>query len=329
MLCLVPQQLGAAGLAAARSLHAGDPDVTVLLERRGRRRRGTGSRRRRRRQAEPERRRVHGFDGRRVADRRAIALPVAAPLRLAPALRALRWVQTAPPSAREQADAEVGRLVVRIQSGEAALFDELYRRTFPDLFAFLRVLLGGDDEAEDAAQHTYVQALRWLPAYELRPGVPFRAWLYCVGRRQALRQLSERHRARLTDPWLLDRPRQDELAPDARTLLWITDTDLLGCVEALPPAQREVIVLRYMLDLRTAQIAPLVGRSDQAVRHLHCRALRSLEERLTALGWRAADGLVRAPMLRLGRPGPVLLARRLALRQQTAPQLWARAPAWT
>jgi DNA-directed RNA polymerase specialized sigma24 family protein len=63
-------------------------------------------------------------------------------------------------------------------------------------------------------------------------------------------------------------------------LSWLSEREVAAQVELLPRAQREVIVLRYLLDLPYDEIAPLVGETPRGARHLHTRAIRVLEGRL-------------------------------------------------
>jgi RNA polymerase sigma-70 factor (ECF subfamily) len=96
------------------------------------------------------------------------------------------------------------------------------------------------------------------------------------------------------------------------TLGWITDRDLLLFVERLPEAQRQVLVLRYMLDLTTAEIAQVLGRTSADVRSLHHRGLTFLRARLAALG-RAPEAGRGIKMRAWPRPAPVIRRRRFVL----------------
>jgi hypothetical protein len=117
------------------------------------------------------------------------------------------------------------------------------------------------------------------------------------------------------------RERSDECA-----LEWVSDPELLSFIERLSPGQRQVLALRYMLGLRTSEIASVLDRTEQAVRHLESRALRFLQQRLVAIG-RGPTRESRAAMVMTARVFPVLRARRQAL-ASTPPGLLMRSPAW-
>ncbi|WP_220451282.1 SigE family RNA polymerase sigma factor [Nocardioides dongkuii] len=81
------------------------------------------------------------------------------------------------------------------------------------------------------------------------------------------------------------RTRRREVVTDAAPDLPVTDelgrVDLVAAIRRLPPRQREVVVLRYLLDLDTRSTARSMGVSPGTVSaHLH-HALASLREHLT------------------------------------------------
>jgi DNA-directed RNA polymerase specialized sigma24 family protein len=111
----------------------------------------------------------------------------------------------------------------------------------------------------------------------------------------------------------MDRYREPAEAPMSSELEWVSDRELVHLIERLPHAQRQVLVLRFMLDLTHAQIAQILERNPEDVRALQYRALTFMRTRLNALG-RGQEGPVeRLQMRRRPSPTPVATARREAL----------------
>ncbi|MGH2956589.1 MAG: RNA polymerase sigma factor [Solirubrobacterales bacterium] len=184
---------------------------------------------------------------------------------------------------RRREDADTADLVARIQGGEREAFAQVYERYFDSVYGYLRIVLRDPHEAEDVAQQVFMKALEALQRYRQRRQ-PFRAWLFVIARNLAISQLRKRGRVEPEDPAELEERRERSLEPELGALRWISDGDLLLFVERLPTAQRQVLALRYMLDLRTGEIAEILGRRPNDVSKLQHRALRFLEQRLRAVG---------------------------------------------
>jgi RNA polymerase sigma-70 factor (ECF subfamily) len=255
-------------------------------------------------------------EGRRVGDRRQLVVAVDAPTlprRARPYADRLVFVERLEPPALKARDAESHRLVLRFQAGDTGALDELYLRYFDDVFTYARVALGGHHEAEDVTQDVFLRMLRSLERYEVRPGTPFRGWLFRIARNVVVDAVKRQQRVRVEeDDQLLARVEDGALADVPVTLEWLNDREVALLVERLPDTQRQVLVLRYMLSLNTAEIAQVMDKSVSAVRQMHSRALRSLEVRLAALR-RGATETRRAPMLVRLKPMPVMVRRRFAL----------------
>ena len=319
--CVVPRELARKLHEPLRAFFGDDASVEVIIERRVEDRRAAAERRADDADADAaaERRRVHNAAGRRVADRRATAVPIDGPRDLPRKVRQhaerLVWIERIEPTSEQLADADSARLVVRFQAGDGEAFAALYLRYFDRVYSYLRVLFRNDPhQAEDVAQQVFTKVFEALPRYERR-GHPFRAWLFAIVRNEALTQLERAGRSETTDPtevaYRLDAASSGEL--DVEAIHWLTDRELMMFVERLPLPQRQVLVLRYMLDLTTRDIARILGRSLEDVRKLDSRARVFLEQRLTAIG-----KVPRGPGRRLGwrrmrRPAPVMRQRRHAL----------------
>jgi len=317
--CIIPRDL-------ARKLHEplrrhfdDDPNVEVIVERRGEDRRllaerrapGTGSTR------VPERRKIHAVEGRRVADRRALLGPAeerALPRKARPHAERIVFGERVEPAQGQIEDDDTARLVTKVQAGDHDTFALIYVRYFDRIYNYLRVVLNDPDEAEDATQQVFLQMFEALPRYEHR-GHPFRVWVFAIVRNHAIRTVKRRSRTEPVDPVELAERSDRSRASDSDDMLsvdWITDKDLLLLVERLPLAQRQVLVLRYVLDLTHAEIAAVLQRSPEDVRVMAHRAQRFLRDRLASLG-RVPTRHGRARMERWPKKAPVLRARRFAI----------------
>jgi RNA polymerase sigma-70 factor (ECF subfamily) len=274
--------------------------------------------------AASERRRVKGRGGRRVADRRTAVAevdPLELPRRIRGYVGELRFVRRQEETTQRAQDIEDGRLVVRIQSGDATAFSELYMRKFDAVYSYARMALKHHHEAEDVTQLVFIKAMDALPRFELRADRPFRAWLFRIARNEVLTSLRKSGRWTPEEPEVIGRREPNAVDNAAPTLDWISDADLLVLIERLPEPQRQVITLRYMLDLTTDEMCTVLERTPDAVRKLEHRALRFLEQRLATL---REGRSVRAPMLVRMRRAPVLGSRRFALAGSSARHLSSR-----
>ena len=151
-------------------------------------------------------------------------------------------------------------LVLRCQTGDESAFRRLLSEFGPRTLRYLQGIVG--DSAEDVQQEV------WLTVYQSIAGLAnpraFRTWLYRATRHRALDFLRRRHReAELLADFARQAPGEaTPPAPDSAEL----GEDLLGAVNALPPAQREVCLLRYRDDLSYGEIALVLGCSVGTVR---------------------------------------------------------------
>jgi RNA polymerase sigma-70 factor, ECF subfamily len=152
----------------------------------------------------------------------------------------------------------------------------LYERYYDRVYGYCLYQLGSREEAEDAAQTTFLWAFRGL-----RRGVVPRAeasWLFTI----AQNACRARHRAR-------GRKREREVLSDPHVLQDLTAAptreheELVGLEDALarmPELQRRAILLREWRGMSYREIAAELELSGAAVETLIFRARRSLAELL-------------------------------------------------
>jgi RNA polymerase sigma factor (sigma-70 family) len=144
----------------------------------------------------------------------------------------------------------------------------------PHLRAVAYRMLGSLGDADDAVQESWLR----LSKADTNDVENLRGWLTTVVARVCLNMLRSRvtRREELIDAQEFDRILKSEPA-GAEQEAMLSDSvglALLVVLERLTPAERLAFVLHDMFDLPFDDIAPIVGRSTDAVRQLASRARR-------------------------------------------------------
>jgi RNA polymerase sigma-70 factor (ECF subfamily) len=174
------------------------------------------------------------------------------------------------------------RPLVEAAQSDPLRFDALYRRYLAQVYSYAYYELGDHHEAEDATERTFLAALTNLGRFEerARPAVnegasTFRVWLFQIARNTIANQRRGRRRhpqASLEAAALVADPLDLEgraAARDEATAAW-------NAVGRLPADRRRALILRFVEEMSTAEIAGILGRSEGAVRVLIHRALRTV-----------------------------------------------------
>jgi RNA polymerase sigma-70 factor (ECF subfamily) len=128
--------------------------------------------------------------------------------------------------------------------------------------------------ADDVVQDVFV-ALAVAGLSLVAQQFKLEAWLYVVARRRLV-DVRRRERAAVIDVGEVEHVvARDEAQPTS---------DLARCIRALPPAERQVVVLHLLQGLAFEEIASAVGRTPGACRMLFGRALTRLRADLEHAG---------------------------------------------
>lgn len=188
------------------------------------------------------------------------------------------------------------------QAGDLAAFQELVARHERPLWTFLRRFVGDAATAEDLLQEVFLRVVR--AAGEWKSEAKFSTWLYTIARNlctdQARRAVHRRAQS-------LDAPVAPASADDSGPMLVEKIAGGVGrgqpesaamdrqlraeidrAVDALPDEQREVFLMREVMDMPFAEIARAVGATEPTVKSRMRYALEKL--RVALVGFRDAEG---------------------------------------
>ena len=165
-------------------------------------------------------------------------------------------------------------LVAAAQADREA-FAAIYERYLPRVYRYLAAKASSPEEAADLTQAVFLKAFDGIGKF--RAGsTPFASWLFRIARNTAV---DAHRRTRPSVPWELaafepEAPGTPETNVIERERLG----ELRAAIATLEPSKRDLLALRYAGGLTAAEIAPLVGKSPEAVKKQLQRTLRELKE---------------------------------------------------
>jgi RNA polymerase sigma-70 factor (ECF subfamily) len=149
-------------------------------------------------------------------------------------------------------------IIARVLGGARDEFETLVRRHNQRLFRAARAILRSDVEAEDVLQQTWLEVYRHLGQF--RGDSQFTTWATRIAVNAALAHA----RKQPVIAEVVDEP--DRHTPDEAVENQQLGKILERCLAELPQGSREVMVLRDVLELDTAETAAALGLSEEAVR---------------------------------------------------------------
>ena len=171
--------------------------------------------------------------------------------------------------------------IQRALQGDQAAFGLLVGAYERPVYNLAYRMLGSAEEAEDAAQETFLRAYIRLATYQ--PERRFVNWLLSIASHYCIDLLRCRARApqislddALPPVWLTS----DEERPDQAVDRKQEKEKVRRILEGLPPDYRAAVVLRYWYEMSYEEIAATTGSTESAIKSRLHRARQMMAEKL-------------------------------------------------
>jgi RNA polymerase sigma-70 factor (ECF subfamily) len=159
------------------------------------------------------------------------------------------------------------------QAGSASDLEALFRSHWPRAYRAAYLVVHDRGAAEDIAQEAFLAAVRALDSFDRRR--PFGPWLHRIVVNRAI-------------DWTRARSLRREVGDDALETTESSPETAVGmpanvtaALASLPPDQRAVIVLRYLLEYTPGEIARMLELPRGTVNSRLRRGLDALQGRIT------------------------------------------------
>lgn len=180
-------------------------------------------------------------------------------------------------------------LLRRLQSGQAAAYEELVRELSPRMFAVARRMMGNEEDAADALQDAFVSAFKAIAGFDGRSRLS--TWTHRVVVNACLMKLrkAKRRGEKSIEAFLpkfqdnghaANAPRTWEHSPGGDAHRVELRRIVREKIDELPEAYRTVLLLRDIEQVDTEEAAEMLGESVSAVKTRLHRARLALRELL-------------------------------------------------
>lgn len=187
--------------------------------------------------------------------------------------------------------------VQRLKAGDEAVFGALYARHTPSMIRVATTIVNSRATAEEVSQETWLSVLKTIGGFDGRSSLA--GWIFTILTNKARTRARRDGRSVSFDEdgednnlsaafdghgrWTAMPELWDEITPERIVAGRRLAGHLLAAIDALPPAQRAVIVMRVQQGLDPAEVCKILDLSDANMRVLLHRARLSLRATLAEL----------------------------------------------
>jgi RNA polymerase sigma-70 factor (ECF subfamily) len=162
------------------------------------------------------------------------------------------------------------------RQGDKQAFSQLVQAYQRPVFNLTYRMLGSSEEAEDAAQETFLRAYARLAQYD--PQMKFSTWVFSIANHHCIDRLRKRRATHISidDNPVLENLQEDTPQPEHRALDQEQSVELQALISLLEPEYRTPLVLRYWEEMGYEEIAEAMGVTVAAVKSRLFRARQQL-----------------------------------------------------
>lgn len=161
------------------------------------------------------------------------------------------------------------------RAGDATALSEIWRRHAPAVAGYFRA--HGAEDPDDLTSEVFLGVFGKLRSFRGDED-DLRTFVFSVAHHRWVDEVRRRHRRGRIDPYDTETDRRSVASAEDDALSGIDAQRARELLEALPPDQRDVMLLRFFGDLTLEQTASTVGKRVEAVKALQHRALVRLRK---------------------------------------------------
>ena len=172
-------------------------------------------------------------------------------------------------------------LVARLKANDDEAYREVVARYGDPLYGYIYNITGDYHLSEDVVSETYLRMVEKIETFTFY-GAPFKSWLYRIAHNLAINAMKRTHHTvDVTTVDVVAPPSED---PAATIAARAEAEELRTALAELTEEQQQVVLLRFVAGQSTGEVAQALDKSENAIKQMQFRALRSLGRLLERRG---------------------------------------------
>lgn len=172
-------------------------------------------------------------------------------------------------------------LLAKASAADATAFEVLYSDLYTPIYRYIYARLGAypaqKQLAEDIAQETF---LKLFTNIRLGKMSTFKGTIvgysFTIARNLIIDYSRKKHESLLGPEESFDDLPDEQVSEEEKFYIKEVGADIFKHVDMLPDAMKEVIILTFVNEYSTEEIAEILSKTEEAVRQLKSRGLRKL-----------------------------------------------------
>ena len=168
-------------------------------------------------------------------------------------------------------------LVERAKNGDALAYGRIFRLCYRGIYDYVIRRVGNQRDAEDLTMQVFLKGFDHIGSYEER-GYTVNSWLFRIAHNLVVDHF--RTQRETPEPIVPGREPTYLPLPEEEVIETEETKRLRDEIMQLPPAQAEVLVLRFIEGLGVAETARVLDKKEVTVRTLQFKGLKNLKKRM-------------------------------------------------
>ncbi|MFZ2038594.1 MAG: RNA polymerase sigma factor [Minisyncoccia bacterium] len=171
---------------------------------------------------------------------------------------------------------EIKQLIIEAKAGDTRAFGQVYNEYLTPIYRYIYFRVGDKSLADDLTQEVFLKIFVSLDNLKISENSPL-TYFYTVARNLLIDNYRKKKIPTMDDEEAENR--LVEISNPENQAITIENSDRLSeALQEIPENEADVLVLKFIDDYPNREISKIMGKSEEAIRQLQSRGLKSLRK---------------------------------------------------